>query len=314
MGFAILFPGQGSQHLGMGADLFAARPDLLVEAADEILGFSLRDACLDGPEERLTRTEVAQPAIFAVSYVLWEELAGSGLRLPQGAAGHSLGEYTALAAAGCLDFAGGLRLVALRGRAMARAADGEPSGMAALIGVDREQAEEICRAHREQGGSLEVANVNAPGQVVVAGSTGDIRWLTGSARDLGIRRVVPLNVAGGFHSRFMAPAREELAAALAGVGFEEPRFPVWSNTTARPHQPGRIAELLSRQVVEPVLFAETLAGMAADGIDTFVHIGPGEVTAGLARRSVPEARVATVSGLADIPAALDSLGTMVDPR
>ena len=152
----------------MGADLFEARDDLLGARTDEILGFSLRSMCLDGPEEELTRTEHAQPALFALSYALWELAAGELALAPKGAAGHSLGEYTALAAAGVFDFDTGLALVAARGRAMGRAAAGTDSGMAALLGASREAAEGACRARRDMGGVLHVANVNAPGQVVVA--------------------------------------------------------------------------------------------------------------------------------------------------
>ncbi len=312
MSVGILFPGQGSQTVGMGADLFDARDDLLGDRADEILGFSLRTLCLEGPEEELTRTQHAQPALFALSYALWEMVTAEDQVTPGGAAGHSLGEYTALAAAGAIDFDSALGLVALRGRAMARAADRERSGMVALIGADREQAEAVTLARRELGGRLEVANVNAPGQVVVAGGTDDLEWLAENGSGLGIRRVVPLNVAGAFHSQFMVSARGELTTALEAIELSEPRFPVWSNTTAKPHQTGEIAELLARQMIEPVLFADSLLDMSAAGIDTFVHVGPGDVTAGLARRTVAGASVLTISGIDDIRTGLDAIVTMGD--
>jgi [acyl-carrier-protein] S-malonyltransferase len=283
---------------------------LLGDRADEILGFSLRTLCLEGPEEELTRTQHAQPALFALSYALWEMVNAENQLTPEGAAGHSLGEYTALAAAGVIDFDTALGLVALRGRAMARAADRERSGMAALIGADRDQAEAVTRARRELGGRLEVANVNAPGQVVVAGGTDDLEWLAENGSELGIRRVVPLNVAGAFHSQFMGPAREELTTALAAIELSEPRFPVWSNTTARPHQTAEISDLLARQMIEPVLFADSLLDMSSAGIDTFVHIGPGDVTAGLARRTIAGSVVLTISGIDDIRTALDAVVTM----
>ena len=306
----ILFPGQGSQTVGMGADLFESRPDLLGDRADQILGFSLRTMCLEGPEEELTRTEHAQPALFALSYALWDVVESEAGVRPGGAAGHSLGEYTALTAAGVFAFEAALGLVALRGRTMAHAADGAESGMAALLGADREAAEEVCRARREEGGSLWVANVNAPGQMVVAGSREDLDWLVEHAPEIGFRRVIPLNVAGAFHSPFMAPARAELATALAAMEISEPGFPVWSNTTARPHGSGELEELLARQLVEPVLFADSLKDMAAAGVDTFIHIGPGDVTAGLARKSVEGAEVHRISGVADIRPVLDAVGTM----
>lgn len=310
MTVAVLFPGQGSQFVGMGADLFDARPDLLGEPADDVLGWSLRQLCLEGPEETLTRTEHAQVALYAVSYALWEEFRRSYIAAVAGAAGHSLGEYTALAAAGTITFAEGLVAVARRGEAMARAADLEPSGMAALIGADAGLAAQVASNRQTEGGRLEVANINAPGQVVVAGSLEDIEWLTERGRDLGVRRVVPLKVAGGFHSRFMAPAAAEVDEALAEVSFEPPSFPVWSNTTARPHRVEEIRETLTSQVVSTVRFEESLLDMVAHGIDTFVHVGPGDVTAGMAKRSVDGANVHVVSEMADIPAVVDSIVTV----
>ncbi|MCI0677727.1 MAG: ACP S-malonyltransferase [Actinobacteria bacterium] len=307
-GMALLFPGQGSQHVGMGADLFERRPDLLGGEADDVLGWSLRSLCLDGPEETLTRTEHAQPALYALSYALWETL--SDRLQPVGAAGHSLGEYTALAASGVVSYLEGLALVAARGRAMAAAADREPSGMAALMGADPDTAETVALARRQVGGRLQVANLNAPGQVVVAGSREDLEWLAEQGPTFGVRRVIPLNVAGGFHSSFMAPAAADLGNALAGVVFAEPRFPVWSNTTARPHDRSRLVETLVAQIVSPVLFSACLSDMAGAGVDTFIHLGPGDVTAGMARKTIPGARVLVISDLADAPPALEALGTM----
>jgi [acyl-carrier-protein] S-malonyltransferase len=297
----------------MGSDLFDLRPDLLGDSADEVLGFSLRDLCLEGSEEELTRTEHAQPALFALSYALWEVLAEQSGLVPAGSAGHSLGEYTALAAAGYLDYETALSVVAMRGRAMAAAAALSESGMAALIGADEEAAVAVCDQSRSQGGSLQVANLNAPGQVVVAGSRADLEWLVEHGPELGVRRVIPLRVSGAFHSSFMEPAAAELAAVLDEVTVSEPAFPVWANTTARPHEPGQVKELLARQVVAPVLFSRTLEDMAADGVDTFIHVGPGDVTAGLARKTVPEARVISVSSVADIGNALEAIGTMGGP-
>ncbi len=311
MGFAVLFPGQGSQFVGMGADLFDARPDLLGGLADEVLGWSLRRVCLDGPEELLTRTEHAQPALFALSYVLWEELR-SLLPAPAGAAGHSLGEYTALVAAGAMDYETGLRLVGSRSRAMAAAADLESSGMAALLGADVETAEAVAASRRDQKGRLYVANLNAPGQVVVAGGSDDLAWLTDHAGEFGIRRVINLSVAGAFHSPFMAQAAEQLASALDGFTPAALAFPVWSNVTAEVFAESDIAGLLLSQLVSPVRFAESLQGMAEAGVDHFVHVGPGDVTAGMARRSVPGAQTTVVSTLDDVGAAAESIVTITN--
>lgn len=310
MSFAVLFPGQGSQFVGMGEGLFDERADLLGERSDEILGWSLRELCLHGPEDQLTRTEYAQPALFALSFALWDTFAGDSDEDPAAAAGHSVGEYTALAAAGAFDYDSALILVAARGRAMAEAADMESSGMAALIGVDEESAESIAARRRDLGGRLEVANINAPGQIVVAGGESDLQWLGEKGRELGVRRVVPLTVAGAFHSSYMEPAAAAVGEALEGVEISEPRFPVWSNTTAQPHERLRIGELLTRQVISPVRFRESLEGMAARGIQAFVHIGPGDVTAGMARRTVEDAEVIVVSEIDDVQTATKALGTM----
>lgn len=310
MSLAVLFPGQGSQHVGMGADVFEARPDLLGPTADRILGWSLREMCLEGPEDALTRTEHAQPALFAVCYALWEEFRMHLKGQVSGAAGHSLGEFTALCAAGALPYPEALEVVARRGVAMARAADLDPSGMAALIGAQPEQAEEIASRRRESGGRLEVANLNAPGQVVVAGSASDIEWLVSEAPALGLRRVIPLKVAGAFHSSFMEQATEEIGAALASVRFRTPAFRVWSNTTARPHDVAEMAAVLRSQVVSTVRFAETLEDMASEGMTRFVHVGPGDVTAGMARKTVPGAEVHRVSALEEARVVAEALVSM----
>lgn len=294
----------------MGRDIFEAQPDLLGERADRLLGFSLRSMCLEGAEDELTRTEHAQPALFALSFALWDVFATETGITPAGAAGHSLGEYTALAAAGAFEYEAALSVVARRGRAMAAAADLAPSGMAALLGADEAEAEAICARRRGMGGRLEVANINAPGQVVVAGGSGDIEWLVENARDLGVRRAIPLQVSGAFHSTFMEPAATVLVEALEEVEVGELAFPVWANTIARPHRVDTVKELLARQVVAPVRFSDSLKDMAAAGIDTFIHVGPGEVTAGLARRTVQDARVLVVAAIADIEAAAEAIGTM----
>jgi len=303
--YALLFPGQGSQAVGMGADVFAAMPELLGDRADAALGWSLRQLCLEGPEDALTRTEHAQPALFAVSYALWSALAAR-VGPAAAAAGHSLGEYTALAAAGTLSFHDGLRLVAARGQAMAAAADASPSGMAALIGGDFAAAEALAAERRTAGGWLWVANLNAPGQVVVAGGHEDLAWAAEHAAAHGIRRVIPLKVAGAFHSPFMEPAVAQLRSAVAATPWAAPRFPVWANATARRHGTDIGAALLA-QLTAPVRFAESLQDMAGYGVTTFVHVGPGDVTAGLAKRSVEGTEAIVVSSLGEIDAAVDRL-------
>lgn len=310
MSYGILFPGQGSQFVGMGAELFESRKALLGSRSDDILGWSLEHMCLEGPEDELTRTEHAQPALFALSYAMWDILSESLDPRPSGAAGHSLGEYTALCAAGVIDYDTALAAVSARGRAMAEAADKEDSGMAALIGADLELARSVVEQRSTEGGRLEVANINAPGQIVVAGGAEDLEWLTENSRAFGIRRVIPLKVAGAFHSSFMESAADEVGRALAELEIAHPDFPVWSNTTAKPHDVGDVRRLLRDQVVSTVRFSESLLDMAASGIDTFVHVGPGDVTAGMARRTVSDARVLVVSKIDEIDDAVGSLGTM----
>ncbi len=298
VGYAVLFPGQGSQRVGMGADLFRSRPDLLIEAADRVLGWSLREVCLEGPEDRLTATEHAQPALYALSYALWKELAERAGRLPAAAAGHSLGEYTALAAAGAVSFEDGLELVAARARAMAEAVQEEPSGMAAVLGATAEHVERIAADRRSLGGRLWISNRNAPGQIVLSGGSEDIDWVVASGRRLRLRRVVKLNVAGAFHCPLMESALPGLQDALDMVQIGSPAFPVWSNVTASTHVAGEESLMLARQLVAPVRFSASLRSMAAAGVETFVHIGPGDVTAGMARRTVKGSRTLVVSSVA----------------
>lgn len=309
MTYAILFPGQGIQQVGMGEDLFDEHPDLLGSLANEILGWSLRDVCLNGPEEELLRTDHLQPAIFALSYVLWEELEPLMAEPPAAAAGHSLGEYTALAAAGVFDFATGLELVAARGRAMAEAAAREKSGMVAVLGIDDGAAEEAAMARRADGGRLWVANFNGPGQVVLAGGIHDLEWLEAHVRDYGGRRVIPLNVAGAFHTPFMDTAVGALAEALDRVTMAPAKFPVWTNLSAEPVADHRTA--LLQQVVAPVRFTQTLAGMGDAGVHVFLHIGPGNVTATMAKRTVPDSEVHSFSHVVDVEEAAQRIGALI---
>jgi [acyl-carrier-protein] S-malonyltransferase len=291
----------------MGAELFEVRPDLLGPATDELLGWSLRDLCMASPESELTRTDRAQPALFAVAYALWDEFSRLlGEAQPSAAAGHSLGEYNALTAAGVFDFSTGLRVVDHRGRAMAAAAALEPSGMAAVLGCDLDTAEAIARTRRQEGGRLWVANVNAPGQVVLAGPDEDLDWLAANGRELGARRVTPLKVAGAFHTPLMASATAVLRETLHTVAPGLSSFPVWANVTARPSPLSEVRDLLARQVESPVWFSDSLEDMAAT-IDAFVHVGPGEVTAGMARRSRSGREVLVVNDLESAGAVADRL-------
>lgn len=305
MNYAVLFPGQGSQTVGMCPDVRATRPDLLGDAANETLGWNLNDLIEHGPQERLTETQHAQPALYATSYALYDEFASLVSMPPSAAAGHSLGEYTALAAAGAVSYLEGLALVAKRGEAMAACAASQSSGMAALLGTDAETAESVATRRRADGGALHVANLNAPGQVVVAGGSEDIAWLVEHARDLGLRRVIALDVAGGFHSPFMADAAHALDEALQSIAFAPPRFDVYANATAQATTDAK--QTLSDQLTAPVRFQETLLNLADAGIETFVHVGPGDVTAGLAKRTVPGSDVKVVSTIEEARAVAEEL-------
>jgi [acyl-carrier-protein] S-malonyltransferase len=279
----------------MCADARAAFPDLCGPPASEVLGWDLDVLISDGPETVLTETQHAQPALYAVSYALWTEFSSAVSVAPSAAAGHSLGEYTALAAAGAVGYFDGLGLVAKRGEAMADAARAEDSGMAALLGADIELAEAVVAARSHEGGRLAIANINAPGQIVVAGDADDLDWLEENARELGIRRAIRLKVQGAFHSPFMAAAAEALSDALASVEFSPTSFDVYANVSGEAtHDPGAA---LFAQLTAPVRFAQTLENIASTGVGTFVHVGPGDVTAGLVKRTIKDADVRIVSSI-----------------
>ena len=286
---AFLFPGQGAQYVGMGKDVAAASAEAraLYERADRVLGFSLSAVCFEGPEDRLTATDLSQPAILVTSLAVLAALrttpAGRALQA-QAAAGLSLGEYTALAAAGALEFDEALRLTHLRGRLMQEACDAQASGMVSLLGVDEAQAEKICEAARPAG-IIWPANYNCPGQVVVSGSKPACDRVVEIAESMGAQRAVPLVVAGGFHSPLMTPAREKLAPPLRGMHFREPKFPVVANVTGDYYsRTASAADLLTRQVDGAVRWQQGVQRLIAGGFDRFYEIGPGRVLTGLLKR------------------------------
>jgi [acyl-carrier-protein] S-malonyltransferase len=264
----------------MAAELWE---DDLFETASKLLGWDLAGLCREGPAEELQRTEHAQPALFVASFDWWRR---SSRHDPALLAGHSLGEYTALAAAGAIGFEDALSLVAERGLAMARASDARPGEMAALLGVSVEEAEALCETRE----SLWVANDNAPGQAVVAGSASDIDWICGQ-----VRRARRLLVSGAFHTPFMAAAAEALAAAIDRVKVVDSRVRVVSNVDATPRcDAAGLAGALKAQLTTRVRFSESVRRMAKEGVDTFYCVGPGDAVAGMVRRIVPDADVTSL--------------------
>jgi len=289
---AILFPGQGAQFAGMGRDWAEAFPSAarVFEEADEILGFSLRKACWERGDE-VNRTDVAQPGILTTSVAILGVLRELGLE-PERApltAGLSLGEYTALWCAGSLSFADALRLVRLRGEAMQAASEEIASSMTSLMGATLEQAEELAALGREHG-ICSVANLNAPGQVVVSGELAALDAVEAAAPEKGLRRAKRLTVAGGFHSECMRPASNRLATALAEVEIAPPRIPFLSNVTGDAlDSPAEIRSALARQVCEPVLWEASMRRALELGVEAYLEPGPGTVLAGLMRRIAKDA-------------------------
>lgn len=310
---AFLFPGQGSQYVGMGADLYERFPEAteLVNEADRHLDLPLKVRMFgeggDAEAEKaaLTQTDVTQPALYVHSLAAFAVLGKRGLR-PDMAAGHSLGEYSALAAAGALDFLDGLRLVRLRGRLMARAGDERPGTMAAVLGIDAETLEKVCDDVSASGdGVVQCANFNAPGQIVISGDGDAVERAGDAAKEAGAKRVVPLPVSGAFHSPLMAYARDGLADALENATIRTPRFPVYLNVTAAPTtDPDEIRRRLLDQLTAPVRWAQTLEAMRADGAERFVEVGAGNVLAGLVKRTLGRDVETATAGKAD---ELDSL-------
>lgn len=287
---AFVFPGQGAQYVGMGVDLADrhAVARRAFEQASQAVGIDLLGLCRDGPEERLRQTENTQPAILACSWAIAATLAASGIR-PALAAGLSLGEYTALVAAGALSFADAARVVRERGRFMQDAADGHAVAMAAVLGLPSDAVVEICRA---TPGFVEVANFNAPGQAVIAGDTAAVAAAEARLRSAGARRVVRLAVSAPFHTSLMRPAAERLAPVLESVPLSSARIPVVANVSAQPvRAPEEIRRALIEQVAGPVRWEQSLQTLRGLGATLFLEVGPGTTLAGLVRRTVPEAGV-----------------------
>jgi [acyl-carrier-protein] S-malonyltransferase len=298
---AFIFPGQGSQYVGMARDFFEsdAESKALIARADEILGYSLSSICFTGPEEKLRQTQHTQPAIFLHSVVAARKITRMK---PDLVAGHSLGEYSALVAAGSLEFEDALRLVHLRGELMQRAGEAEPGTMAAIVGLTRESLEEVCR-EASGAGIVQPANFNSPGQTAISGSIEGVRRGMELARARGAKVVKELTVSGAFHSPLMGSAREGLKAGLDRTAIRDAAIPVYANVTAEPAvNASEIRELLYRQLTSPVLWEQTVRNMARDGATRFCEVGPGKVLQNLVKRTLPDVASGGVDKLSEADA------------
>ncbi len=302
---AFTFPGQGSQKPGMGAPWRQHPSWELVGEASEVSRRDVAGLLLEADADELRSTRNAQLVTFVTSLVVLDAVERVGIA-PAVVAGHSLGEYTALTATGALSFDEGVRLVAARGEAMQRAADARPGTMAAILGLDDDDADAACR---RADGDVWVANFNAPGQVVIAGSVEGVEAASAAAKDLGAKRVMPLQVGGAFHTQFMAPARDELRKAVEEAAIRDPEIPILANIDARSHQTAvEWTSLLSAQLCSPVRWRQTVQRMVADGVDTFVELGPGGILTGMAKRIAADRRGIAVGTPDDIDHLLEVLG------
>ena len=280
---AFVFPGQGAQFVGMGKDLYENNPVAkeMFDKANEILGFNITDLMFNGTDEDLRQTKVTQPAIFLHSVILAKTM-GDDFN-PDMVAGHSLGEFSALVAAGALSFEDGLRLVSARAQAMQKACEKTPSTMAAVLALPDARVEELCASVTE--GVVVPANYNCPGQIVISGSIEGVDAACAKMLEAGAKRALKLKVGGAFHSPLMEPARAELADAIAHTGFHAPKCPVYQNVNAEPQtDPETIKKNLIAQLTAPVRWTQTIQNMIAAGADTFVEVGPGAVLQGLVKK------------------------------
>jgi [acyl-carrier-protein] S-malonyltransferase len=308
--FAFLFPGQGSQHPGMGkelADNFSAARQLF-EEADTALGFALSELCFNGPADQLQLTENTQPAILTVSIAALRVMEAEGFPKPDFVAGHSLGEYSALVAAGSLSLTDAVKTVRARGRYMQEAVPVGAGAMAAILGADLDVIESAC-AEAAEGQVCSAANINSPTQVVIAGDTAAIDRAIGLLKERGARRAVKLNVSAPFHCALMLPAQERLAADLDRIVFRDLVMPVVTNVDAQAiNRAGEARDVLVRQVSQPVRWLASVEFLISQGVQTLVEVGPGKVLSGLVRQIDRDLRCVNVEGNASLCATREALG------
>jgi [acyl-carrier-protein] S-malonyltransferase len=290
---AFLYPGQGSHRVGMGAEILEAHPELMegcFAAAQEASGLDIRTLCLEGPMEELTRTEVAQPALFAVSMAMTELAKQAGVQADF-VAGHSLGEYTAAVSAGCLSAAEGIALVSERGRRMAEIQSERPGAMGAVIGLSIEQLEELCETARAAG-IVAPANLNTPKQIVVSGEEEAVEKLLELAKEAGAEKAIRLRAGAAFHSELMEPVQSALAEKMQGLQWQDPQPPLVSNASAQVvDSASGVREALTAQITSPVLWADCVQTLLDAGVTSFLELGSGRVLGGLVRQIEPEAEV-----------------------
>lgn len=301
---AFVFPGQGSQAVGMGRELGEGSPRWA--EANDAVGFDLRRLIFEGPEAELTLTANTQPAILATSIVALDALTAAGVRCDL-VAGHSLGEYSALVAAGALDFADAVRTVRSRGQFMQEAVPAGEGAMAAILGLDRALVAQACDEAADVG-PVQVANLNGPGQTVIAGATGAVKKATDLAKAKGARRAVLLPVSAPFHSALLKPAATRLGEVLGGIRFRDLTVPLVTNVDADLLTEGaRVMDALVRQVTAPVRWEEVVLRLARDGVTTCVEVGPGKVLSGLIRRIAPQVQVLNVEDRASLQTTVEAL-------
>jgi [acyl-carrier-protein] S-malonyltransferase len=307
MKYAMLFPGQGSQAVGMLSGHDAAEIASTFAEATQVLGWDVQGLISQGPAEELNRTERTQPALLAASVAVWRVWQKQGLPAPAALAGHSLGEYSALVAAGSLDFADALKIVELRGQLMQAAVPQGTGGMVAVIGLDDDKVEEVCKAYP---GSevLEPVNYNAPGQVVVAGQTAALEWLAANGKSMGARMVMKLPVSVPSHCSLMKGAAEKLAERLAQTKIHQPAIPVLHNLDAEARTDAdAIRQALKEQLYRPVRWTRTIQNLQAQGISQFFECGPGKVLCGLGKRISAETKSGALEDAAGMVAAVETV-------
>ena len=304
----LLFSGQGAQAVGMGQTFYEASPQVrgLYDLANRILGWDLKTLCFQGPAEELTQTKVCQPALYVHGFAAQMLLREMNPKMEIiAAAGLSLGELTALASAGVFDFETGLKVVAERGRLMQEACETTSGTMASVLGGDKEKVAELCRQF-----DIDMANLNSPGQIVISGEKTKVAAAVAAAGSMGFKKVIPLNVAGAYHSRLMQPAADKFQAFLAPLKFNAPQFAVYTNTTGQQVKTAdEIKTALVKQVTHSVLWEDCFRNAAAQGVQQFYECGMGGVLTGLAKRIEPNAKVVSISNSVELQSALMASST-----